>query len=189
MPRWLLRALFVAPHRATVPDDRMDTMWSYNAVLVGAAVVNALRAGTPPAGDEKVAPLLSAERYEQAAGDKDFDDAARDYTLAARALGAGPVRIIMRHIAVNTLPPLMIQAALTMAFSIIAEASLSYLGLGASPPVPTIGLTLQASREFMLLGAWWFVIAPVAALALLLVALNFLADAILEATSPYVRSK
>ena len=85
MPRWLLRALIVVPHRATVPDDRMDTLWSYNAVLVGAAVLNALRTGTPPA---RVPPGDSAQRYDQSAGDKDFDDAARDYTLAARPLWA-----------------------------------------------------------------------------------------------------
>ena len=85
MPRWLLRALIVVPHRATVPDDRMDTLWSYNAVLVGAAVLNALRTGTPPAS----VPLGdSAQRYDQSAGDKDFDDAARDYTLAVRPLWA-----------------------------------------------------------------------------------------------------
>ena len=113
----------------------------------------------------------------------------RDYVMAARTLGAGPVRIIMRHVAINTLPPLMIQAALVMAFAIIAEASLSFLGLGASPPIPTIGLILNGAREFLIIGSWWYVLAPIAALALLLIALNFLADAILEATSPYVRNR
>ena len=113
----------------------------------------------------------------------------RDYVMAARTLGAGPGRIILRHIAINTLPPLLVQAALTMAFAIIAEASLSFLGLGASPPTPTIGLILDDARRFLIEGVWWFVLAPLAALALLVVALNFLADAILEATSPYVRHK
>ena len=52
----------------------------------------------------------------------------------------------------------MIQAALYMAFAVIAEASLSFLGLGAAPPTPTIGLILNAARPFLTLGAWWFVI-------------------------------
>ena len=95
----------------------------------------------------------------------------------------------LRHVAINTLPPIMIQAALVMAFAVIAEASLSFLGLGASPPTPTIGLILNAAREFLIIGAWWFALMPIAALALMLIALNFLADAILEATSPYVRNK
>jgi len=84
------------PHRATVPDDRMDTLWSYNAVLVGAAVVNALRTERYDSRFEGFCvcqsvcyeSLLSAQRYDQSAGDKDFDDAARDYTLAARPLWA-----------------------------------------------------------------------------------------------------
>tara|TARA_Y100000588_G_scaffold202814_1_gene216630 strand:+ start:1944 stop:2855 length:912 start_codon:yes stop_codon:yes gene_type:complete len=165
----------------------VDTMLAFPGILTALVVLTVLGTGT-----REVAitlGIIAIPLFARLSRGQMLQEKERDYTLAARALGAGPIRIIMRHIAVNTLPPLMIQAALTMAFSIIAEASLSYLGLGASPPVPTIGLTLQASREFMLLGAWWFVIAPVAALALLLVALNFLADAILEATSPYVRSK
>ena len=67
----------------------------------------------------------------------------RDYVLAARTLGAGPLRIIMRHIAINTLPPLLVQAALVVAFSIVGEAALSFLGLGASPPTPTLGLAAR----------------------------------------------
>lgn len=165
----------------------VDTMLAFPGILVALVVLTVLGTGT-----REVAITLGIGAipvFARLARGQMLQEKERDYVMAARTLGAGPVRIIMRHAAINTLPPLMIQAALVMAFAIIAEASLSFLGLGASPPTPTIGLILNASREFLVLGAWWFVIAPIGALALLLIALNFLADAILEATSPYVRNK
>lgn len=165
----------------------VDTMLAFPGILVALVVLTVLGTGT-----REVAITLGIGAipvFARLARGQMLQEKERDYVMAARTLGAGPVRIIMRHAAINTLPPLMIQAALVMAFAIIAEASLSFLGLGASPPTPTIGLILNASREFLVLGAWWFVIVPIGALALLLIALNFLADAILEATSPYVRNK
>ena len=165
----------------------VDTMLAFPGILVALVVLTVLGTGT-----REVAITLGIGAipvFARLARGQMLQEKERDYVMAARTLGAGPVRIIMRHAAINTLPPLMIQAALVMAFAIIAEASLSFLGLGASPPIPTIGLILNASREFLIIGAWWFVIVPVGALALMLVALNFLADAILEATSPYVRNK
>ncbi len=113
----------------------------------------------------------------------------RDYVLAARALGAGPFRVVMRHIAINTLPPLLVQAALVMAFAVIAEATLNFLGLGASPPIPTIGVLLSDARQWLTSGAWWYILFPTLVLSLILISLNFMADAIVEATNPYARNR
>ena len=165
----------------------VDTMLAFPGILTALVVLTVLGTGT-----REVAITLGITAvpvFGRLARGQMLQEKQRDYAMAARTLGAGPVRIILRQIAINTLPPLLIQAALVMAFAIIAEASLSFLGLGASPPTPTIGLILDDARGFLLDGAWWFVLAPLVALALLLVALNFLADAILEATSPYVRHK
>ena len=165
----------------------IDTMLAFPGILTALVVLAVLGTGT-----KEVAITLgigAVPVFARLARGQMLQEKERDYVMAARTLGAGPVRIIMRHVSINTLPPLMIQAALYMAFAVIAEASLSFLGLGASRPTATLGLILNAARPFLTLGAWWFVMAPVAALALMLVALNFLADAILEATSPYVRNK
>ncbi len=165
----------------------VDTMLAFPGILTALVVLTVLGTGT-----REVAITLGITAipvFARLARGQMLQEKQRDYVMAARTLGAGPGRIILRHISINTLPPLLVEAALAMAFAIIAEASLSFLGLGASPPTPTIGLILNGSREFLLLGAWWYVLVPVMALALLLVALNFLADAILEATSPYVRHK
>lgn len=113
----------------------------------------------------------------------------REYVMAARSLGATPLRIILRHIAINTLPPLLVQAALVMAFAVIAEATLNFLGLGASPPIPTIGILLSDARQWLTSGAWWYILFPTLVLSLILISLNFLADAIVEATNPYARNR
>ena len=165
----------------------VDTMLAFPGILVALVILTVLGTGT-----REVAITLGIGAipiFGRLARGQMLQEKERDYVMAARTLGSGPVRIILRHVAINTLPPIMIQAALVMAFAVIAEASLSFLGLGASPPTPTIGLILNAAREFLIIGAWWFALMPIAALALMLIALNFLADAILEATSPYVRNK
>ena len=113
----------------------------------------------------------------------------RDYALAAQSLGANPLRIVLRHIAINTLPPLLVQAALFMSAAVITEASLNFLGMGASPPIPTIGILLSDARRWLTSGAWWFILFPTLMLSCLLIALNFLADALLEATNPYARNR
>ena len=165
----------------------IDTMLAFPGILTALVVLAVLGTGT-----REVAITLGITAipiFARLARGQMLQEKERDYVMAARTLGAGHTRIIMRHVSINTLPPLMIQAALYMAFAIIAEASLSFLGLGAAPPTPTIGLILNGARGFLTLGAWWYLISPIAALALMLIALNFLADAILEATSPYVRNK
>ncbi len=165
----------------------IDTMLAFPGIIMALVVLTVLGTGT-----REVAITLgigAIPNFARLARGQVLQEKERDYVLAARTLGAGPIRIIMRHIAINTLPPLLVQAALVVAFSIVGEAALSFLGLGASPPTPTLGLLLDSSRQFLTRGIWWYVLAPTAALALLLVALNFLADAIVEATSPYVRNR
>lgn len=112
----------------------------------------------------------------------------RDYVHASQALGAGPLRIIFRHISINAIPPLLTQIALAMNSAIILSAALSFLGLGEKPPEPSLGSLLNDAKRF-LREAWWMAVFPGATLAFLLLCLNFLADAINEATSPYARRK
>jgi peptide/nickel transport system permease protein len=87
------------------------------------------------------------------------------------------------HILPNTLPPLLVQFSLAMGFAVLAEGSLSFLGLGTQPPTPSWGGMLADSRAF-LRQAPWYGLYPGLALATLLVGLNFLADALREALDP-----
>ncbi len=82
-----------------------------------------------------------------------------DYVLAARAIGAGHLRVIFRHILPNALPPVFVSAVLGVAGAILAEASLSYLGFGVQPPDPSWGNIIAGGKQYIL-DAWWLIVFP-----------------------------
>ena len=111
---------------------------------------------------------------------------AREYVEAARALGAPGWRIASRHVLPNAMAPIVVQASLSVAFAILAEASLSFLGLGVQPPAASWGSMINAGRGY-LQQAPWIVFAPGAALFVTVVGLNFVGDAVREALDPRLR--
>jgi len=106
-----------------------------------------------------------------------------DYVEAARALGNPPWRIALRHILPNVLPPILVQSTLAIAGAIIAEAALSFLGLGQQPPLPSWGSMLNAARSF-LAQAPWLAVAPGAAIFFVVLAFNLLGDGLRDALDP-----
>jgi peptide/nickel transport system permease protein len=106
-----------------------------------------------------------------------------DYVQAARALGAGSPRIILRHILPTAFPAVVVQATLGMAGAIIAEAALSFLGLGVQPPTPSWGTMLDAGRSH-LFDAPHLTIFPGLAIALLVLGLNFVGDGLRDRVDP-----
>jgi peptide/nickel transport system permease protein len=106
-----------------------------------------------------------------------------DFVQAARALGAGSGRIILRHILPTALPSVVVQATLGMASAIIAEAALSFLGLGVQPPTPSWGTMLDAGRSH-LFDAPHLTIFPGLAIALLVLGFNFLGDGLRDRVDP-----
>jgi peptide/nickel transport system permease protein len=111
---------------------------------------------------------------------------ARDYVEAARALGAPGWRVAWHHVLPNAAAPIVIQASLSVAFAILAEASLSFLGLGIPPPGASWGSMINAGRGY-LQQAPWIVFWPGAALFVTVVGLNFVGDAVREALDPRLR--
>jgi peptide/nickel transport system permease protein len=108
---------------------------------------------------------------------------ARDYVEAARALGASGWWIARRHVLPNAATPIVVQASLSVAFAILAEASLSFLGLGVQPPDASWGSMINAGRGY-LQQAPWIVFGPGAALFVTVVGLNFVGDAIRDGLDP-----
>jgi peptide/nickel transport system permease protein len=106
-----------------------------------------------------------------------------DYVEAARAIGNPPWRIVLRHILPNILPSLLVQATLSIAAAIIAEASLSFLGLGQQPPDPSWGSMLNAAQRF-LVNAPWMAIWPGLAIFLTVLSFNLLGDGLRDALDP-----
>jgi peptide/nickel transport system permease protein len=107
----------------------------------------------------------------------------RDYVEAARALGSPAWRIAWQHVLPNAATPIVVQASLSVAFAILAEASLSFLGLGVQPPAASWGSMINAGRGY-LQQAPWIVFGPGAALFVTVVGLNFVGDAIRDGLDP-----
>lgn len=100
-----------------------------------------------------------------------------EYVLAARSIGAsGPV-IMLRHILPNAIAPIIVQATLSVSFAILAEAGLSFLGLGVKASTPTWGLIISDARSFFT-RAWWLGIYPGLAIMITVLSINFLGDAL-----------
>jgi peptide/nickel transport system permease protein len=106
-----------------------------------------------------------------------------DYVEAARAVGATDARIMIRHVLPNSLPPLLVQTTLAMGYAIIAEATLSYLGLGAEPGEPSWGSMLFQAQSY-LTSAWWMAFFPGMAIFFAVLGFNLLGDGVREALDP-----
>ena len=109
-----------------------------------------------------------------------------DYIEAARAVGNPPWRIALRHVLPNTLPPILVQATLAIASAVIAEASLSFLGLGQQPPAPSWGSMLNTAKNYVE-QAPWMAIWPGASIFLLVLSFNILGDGLRDALDPRQR--
>jgi peptide/nickel transport system permease protein len=112
-----------------------------------------------------------------------MEAAAAEYVEAARALGNPAWRVAVRHILPNIVPPILVQATLAIATAIIAEASLSFLGLGQEPPEPSWGSMLNSAQRF-LTQAPWLAIFPGVAIFLCVLSFNLLGDGLRDALDP-----
>jgi peptide/nickel transport system permease protein len=113
---------------------------------------------------------------------------ARDYATAARAAGKGPVAIALEHVLPNVAPALIVQATIQFAIAILAEAALSYLGLGAQPPQASWGRMLSDAQQMMFL-APRLAVFPGVAVALAVLGLNLLGDGLRDLLDPRLRAR
>ncbi|TME59506.1 MAG: ABC transporter permease, partial [Chloroflexi bacterium] len=112
---------------------------------------------------------------------------AREFIVAARTIGASPLRIILWHIFPNVVNSLIVQATLSTAFAILAEAALSFLGLGPQPPDPSWGQDINYSQRYLPNLKWWMSVGPGLAIFTAVFAFNFLGDALRDALDPRLR--
>ena len=115
-----------------------------------------------------------------------MDVAGNDYVEAARALGNPPWRVAVRHVLPNIIPPVLVQGTLAIAAAIIAEASLSFLGLGQQPPQPSWGSMLNAAQRFQT-QAPWLAVFPGLAIFLCVLSFNLVGDGLRDALDPRQR--
>ncbi|MDR1041215.1 MAG: ABC transporter permease [Deltaproteobacteria bacterium] len=110
----------------------------------------------------------------------------RDFALAARALGAGGLRIILVHLLPNAMGPVLVTATLGVAGAILTESALSFLGLGVQPPTPTWGAMLTLGKDY-LQQAWWLSLYPGLAILVTVLSYNLLGEGLREALDPHNR--
>jgi peptide/nickel transport system permease protein len=127
--------------------------------------------------------VTAAPVFARVARSATMDTMTHDYVEAARAVGNPPWRVALRHVAPNIVPPVLVQATLAIALAIIAEASLSFLGLGQQPPAPSWGSMLNSAQRF-LTQAPWLAVFPGAAIFLAVLAFNLVGDGLRDALDP-----
>jgi peptide/nickel transport system permease protein len=116
-------------------------------------------------------------------------EAGKDYVRAARALGASGLGILGRHILPNVLSPLIVVATTQVAGAIMAEAALSFLGLGMPVTKPSLGTLIKSGYDLMFAGAWWVTILPGLVLIAILISVNVLGDALRDGLDPRRRDR
>jgi peptide/nickel transport system permease protein len=158
-----------------------DALLSFPAILLGIGVVSVL--GSGPLSVAYALAIATIPTFARLMRARVLTERERDYVLAARCIGARAARIMWQHVLPNAMAPLLIQISLSMGFAILAESALTFLGLGTQPPMPSWGGMLNESRAY-LRTAPSFGIFPGLALAMLLMGLNFLSDALRDALDP-----
>ena len=108
----------------------------------------------------------------------------REYVQAARVIGVGPVAIMFRHVLPNVMGPVLVLATVHIATAIITEATLSFLGVGVPPTLPSLGTLIRNGNNFIFSGEWWITVFPGAALVMLVLSVNLLGDWLRDALNP-----
>jgi peptide/nickel transport system permease protein len=108
----------------------------------------------------------------------------KEYVLAARVIGVSPLRILLSHIRPNVSGPIVVIATINLALAILTEATLSFLGIGVPPTMPSLGSLVRIGNEFLFSGDWWISVIPGAVLVLLSLAVNLLGDWLRDALNP-----
>ena len=111
----------------------------------------------------------------------------KEYIQAARLIGRRPGAIMLRHILPNVLSPVLVIATISLALAIIAEATLSFLGVGAPPTQPSLGTLIRIGQGFLFSGEWWILLFPAVTLLTLALSVNLLGDWLRDALNPRLR--
>ncbi|RZU34045.1 ABC transporter permease [Blastococcus saxobsidens] len=163
----------------------MDMLFAFPAVLLAIAVL-AVRG--PGSGNTALAigivytPIFARVTRASVLGVRE-----EVYVRASRSVGASDWRILTRHILPNAAPPIIVQTSISLAFAVLAEAALSFLGLGTQPPNPSWGLMLAEGRGYIEL-AWWLAFFPGMAIFLTVLCFNLLGDGLRDALDPRQRT-
>ena len=159
----------------TVCMRYIDLQWAFPNFIIAVYLVAVF--GTGLANVVVAVSLAFVDDFARIARGMVLTIREEQYVAAARTVGASDQRIMWRHILPNATAPLIVQATVSVSYAILAEAGLSYLGLGVQPSTPTWGLILADSRSFIS-RAWWLGVFPGLFIMISVLSVNFLGDAL-----------
>jgi peptide/nickel transport system permease protein len=163
----------------------IDALLAFPALILAIAITSALG---PQIQNAMIAiGIVAIPAYARLTRGQVLSIRAREFIVAARTIGAPPLRIVLKHIFPNVMNALIVQATLSTAFAILAEAALSFLGLGPQPPYPSWGQDINYSQRYLPNLKWWMSVGPGLAIFTAVFAFNFLGDALRDALDPRLR--
>ncbi len=160
----------------------MDILLAFPGTLLAIAIVAMIGPGLRNA--LFAISLVSIPAYARLSRAAVLSVREQEFVVAARGLGGSGGRVLLTHIVPNSLPPLIVQTTLSIAFAILETAALGFLGLGAQPPTPEWGAMLADSYKYFTSGAWWAFFFPGAAIMLSVLGFNLLGDGLRDALDP-----
>ncbi|XDZ66385.1 ABC transporter permease [Alphaproteobacteria bacterium LSUCC0684] len=166
-PSILIAMLIFGVLRGIIPPDLRDEM----AILVLILAIG-LSEWVPFARTVRATTLVEKEK---------------EYVQAARLIGLSRLQIMRRHILPNVLGPVLVIATITLALSIIAEATLSFLGVGAPPTEPSLGTLIRIGQDYLFSGEWWILLFPALTLLALALSVNLLGDWLKDTLNPRLK--
>jgi peptide/nickel transport system permease protein len=163
----------------------IDALLAFPALILAIAITSALG---PQIQNAMIAiGIVAIPAYARLTRGQVLAVRAREFIVAARTIGCSPLWIVVRHIFPNVMNALIVQATLSTAFAILAEAALSFLGLGPQPPYPSWGQDINYSQRYLPNLKWWMSVGPGLAIFTAVFAFNFLGDALRDALDPRLR--
>lgn len=172
-----------------------DIQLSFPSILIALLIFGIARGIIPPAQQEGAAifvlifaiGLSDWAQFARTVRGSTMVEKQKDYVSAARILGVRPVFILIRHILPNVVGPVLVIATIGLALAIIAEATLSFLGVGVPPTQPSLGTLIRIGQQFLFSGEWWILLFPAVTLILLALSVNLLGDWLRDALNPRLR--
>ncbi|MEQ8919011.1 MAG: ABC transporter permease [Roseovarius sp.] len=172
-----------------------DVQLTFPAILVAMLIFGIAKGITPPEHRDAMAiwvlilaiGLSDWVQFARVVRGATLVEKNKEYVQAARLIGRTPFSIMLRHILPNVLNPVLVIATISLALAIIAEATLSFLGVGAPPTKPSLGTLIRIGQEFMFSGEWWILFFPAMTLLALALSINLLGDWLRDALNPRLR--
>jgi peptide/nickel transport system permease protein len=172
-----------------------DVQLSFPSILIALMIFGIARGFIAPANREEMAiwvlivsiGLSDWVQYARTVRGATLVEARKEYVQAARLIGLRPFLIMIRHILPNVMGPVLVIATIGLALAIIAEATLSFLGVGVPPTSPSLGTLIRIGQDFLFSGEWWILLFPAAMLLVLALSVNILGDWLRDALNPKLR--